>query len=105
MRFYKHLYVSDSIQNINRVKWKLKHNAGQIHIYVIALAENKVDQLEIYHCALLQQKFYHKKEHGYIVGITTSYEEALEIVQKIVTESLEATGQCNVREYLQNKTD
>ena len=38
MKFYRHLYVSDSIRNLEKVKWKLRHNAGQITIYIIALA-------------------------------------------------------------------
>ena len=50
MRFHKELYVGDSIKNARKVKWKLKHHAGQLSIFVIALSGGS-DQLEIYHCA------------------------------------------------------
>ena len=39
MKFYRHLYVSDSIRNLEKVKWKLRHNAGQITIYIIAAVD------------------------------------------------------------------
>ena len=73
MKFYRHLYVSESIRNPEKVKWKLRANAGQFSIYIIALAKSD-DQLDIFHCALLQQKFY-DKEDLFIVGLAASYTE------------------------------
>ena len=67
MKFDRHLYVSDSIRNLEKVKWKLRHNAGQITIYIIALAKSD-DQLDIFHCSLLQQRFYDKKDL-FVVGL------------------------------------
>ena len=77
MKFYRHLYVSESIRNPEKVKWKLRVNAGQFSIYIIALAKSD-DQLDIFHCALLQQKFY-DKEDLFIVGLAASYTEAVEM--------------------------
>lgn len=82
MKFYKHLYIGESIKNPGLIKWKLKHHAGQLSIYVIALAFG-TDQLEIYHNAILQQTYY-KKNPPFIIGIGGSYEEALELVKGIV---------------------
>lgn len=98
MKFYKKLYVGESIKNPNKVKWKLRHNAGQFQIYVIALAGGD-DQLEIYHCAFLQQKYY-KKYPPYIIGIAGNYDEAVGIVIRITQEALEKNGTPDLKKYL-----
>lgn len=101
MKFYKKLYIGDTIKKPRRVKWKLKHNAGQLNIFVLTLAEGN-DQLEIYHCAFLQQAYY-KKNPPYVIGIANGYEEAVAIVCKITEETLLATGGANLKEYLFSK--
>lgn len=98
MKFYRHLYVGESIKKPNKVKWKLRHRAGQLKIYVIALAGGD-DQLEIYHCAFLQQKYY--KDHPpFIIGIAGGYEEAVDIVVEITQAALKETGSPNLKKYL-----
>lgn len=97
MRFHKELYVGDSIKNIRRVKWKLKHHAGQLGIFVITLSGGS-DQLEIYHCAFLQQRYY-KKYPPYIVGIAGGYQEAVELLQQMVSDVYKNTGDYRLKEY------
>lgn len=101
MKFYKKLYTGKSIKNPALVKWKLKHNAGQIKIFVIALAPGD-DLLEIYHCAFLQQKFY-KKYPPFIVGIAGSYDEALDLAASVVEEVYANTGGYAVKDYIISK--
>ncbi len=84
--FYKNLYIGESIKNPIKVKWKLKHGAGQLSIYVISRAMNENDQLDIEHCAFLKQRYY-KKHPAYVYGIAGSYKEALDIVLKISEDS------------------
>lgn len=98
MKFYKNLYIGETIKNPNKVKRKLRRNAGQLNIYVIALAGGG-DQLEIYHCGYLQQSYY-RKHPPYIIGIGNGYEEAVNTVVKIVEETLENTGTPNIKNYL-----
>lgn len=98
MKFYKNLYIGESITNPNKVKWKLRHHAGQFHVYVIALAQGD-DQLEIYHCAYLQQKYY-KKYPPYIIGIAGGYEEAIKLVIKITEAALEQNGNADLKKFL-----
>lgn len=97
MRFAKGLYTGEGIRNSRKVKWKLKHRAGQINLYIIALC-NGSDQLEIYHCALLQQHFY-RSNPPYIVGIAKGYQEAVELVQKMLEDIFRKTGHYNLKEY------
>ena len=98
MKFYKNLYIGEGIKHPNIVKWKLRHNAGQFQVYVIALAARR-DQLEIYHCAFLQQKYY-KKHPPYIIGVAKKYEEALDIVVEITKAALERNGYPDLKKYL-----
>ncbi len=100
MKFYKYLYIGDTVTNPQKVKWKLKHHAG-VQVYVITVASFP-DQLEILHSAYLKQRYY-RYHPPIIVGIASNYEEAVQIVMKITQECLEATGNCNLREYLKRK--
>lgn len=100
MKFYKYLYIGDTVTNPQKVKRKLKRHAG-VQAYVIAIASSQ-DQLEIYHSAYLKQRYY-RYHPPVIVGIASNYEEAVEIIMKITRESLEATGNCNLKEYLKQR--
>ncbi len=100
MKFYKYLYIGDTVTNPQKVKRKLKRHAG-VQVYVITIASSR-DQLEIYHSAYLKQKYY-RYHPPVIVGIASNYEEAVEIIIKITREALEATGNCNLKEYLKQK--
>lgn len=100
MKFYKCLYIGDTITNPQKVKWKLKHHAG-VQVYVITVAP-LADQLEIFHSAYLKQKYY-RFHPPIIVGIASDYDEAVKIVVKITQECLDATGNCNLKEYLKIK--
>lgn len=84
--FYKNLYIGQSIRHPERVKWKLKHGAGQLSIYVITNTSIGNDQLEIMHCANLKQHYY-KENPAFVYGIAGSYNEALDIVLKIADEA------------------
>ncbi len=97
MKFHRELYVGESIRNARKVKWKLKHGAGQLRIFIIAVAPGR-DQLEIFHCAFLQQGYY-RKNSPYIVGIAGGYEEAVDLLQKMVTDIYEKTGDYRLKEY------
>ena len=101
MKFYKKLYVGDTVKKPNQIKWKLKHGSKLPNIYVLALASGE-DQLEIYHSLLLQQPFY-KEKNPYIIGIATSHEEAVEIVCKITKEAIAQNGSADLKKYLSDK--
>lgn len=104
MTWYENLYVGESIvHKTNKIKWKIRHNAGQIDIYVIALASNEKNLLDIIPSQELLQKGYPKKQL-YIVGLARGYDEAMEVAVSIVDEVYRRTGGFQVREYLKNKT-
>lgn len=100
MKFYKHLYIGDTVTDPARIKWKLKCHAG-VNAYVIAVSSGN-DQLEIFHSAYLKQRYY-RAHPPVVVGIASDYEEAVAIIVKIAQECVEATGNCNLKEYLKQK--
>lgn len=100
MKFYKYLYVGDTVTNPRKIKWKLKRHMGT-SVYVITTAP-MADQLEIFHSAYLKQKYY-RVHPPIIIGIASGYEEAVQIIVKITQECVEATGNCNLKEYLKRK--
>lgn len=97
--FYENLYIGESVKNPKLVKWKLKHGAGQLFIYVITASECKDNQLEIQHCGFLKQKYY-LRHRAYIYGICGSYNEALDMVLKITQESVMAGMDGDLIRYL-----
>jgi hypothetical protein len=103
IKFYPNLYVGPGIKNPNKVKWKLRRNAGQLQVYIIALAQGS-DQLEIYHCAFLQQKYY-KKHPPYIIGIAKGHEEAINIVIDITQAALAKNGYPDLKKFLFSEND
>lgn len=98
MKFYKNLYVGESIKNPRKIKRKLNTNAGLLGIYVITLCDGP-DQLEIYSSTVLMQPFY-RCAPLYVIGIAGSYEEAVGIVEKIAKQSWHQNGDCDLKKYL-----
>ncbi|MDO4284334.1 MAG: hypothetical protein Q4C60_03270 [Eubacteriales bacterium] len=100
MYFYKKLYVSDKIRHPSLVKWKLRHQAGQLTVYVLILCEDGMDnQLELMHSAFLQQPFY-RKNPPYIIGLAAGQSDGIELIRRIVQEVYDHTGTTDVRAYL-----
>lgn len=101
MKWYDNLYVGDSIaEKADRIKWKIDHNAGTVSIYVITFASNPDNLLDIIPARELLQKAYPKKEL-HIIGLAKGYGEAVEVVQKIIDDTFQNTGDVDVYQYLE----
>ncbi len=98
MKFYKNLYIGDTIKKPDKIKRKLKQHKKMINVFVVVYAE-KTNQLEIYNSLFLQQ-WYYKENPPYIVGIANGQEEAVDIIRKITEETLAQTGNADLIEYL-----
>ncbi len=100
MEWYHDLYVGDSIKDQSeKIKRKILHRAGQIQIYVISLASNPSNLLDIIPARELLQKYYAKRQI-YIIGLAKGREEACRLACSIVTEIYEKTGAFFVRDYI-----
>lgn len=105
MRWYHNLYLGSSIAHkAEKIKWKIRHNAGQIDIYVITLASNPKNLLDMIPAQELMQKAY-PKENLYIIGLARGYEEAIELIRQIIDEVYQKTGVFSVSSYLKEKKE
>ncbi len=103
MKWYDDLYVGESIlHKKKKIQWKILHNAGQLDIYVITLASNKNNLLDIIPSHELLQKGYPKKDL-YVVGLAKGYQEAIEIATSIIDETYRQTGAFKIAAYLEQK--
>lgn len=102
MRFYRDIYVSDSIRDkLWKIKWKLKHHKHMLGVYVIVLPEY-TNELEFFHCEYLQQDYY-KKHAPYIVGIADGWDEACELVAHMVMDISAKCGNYCIGEYIRKR--
>ncbi len=103
MKYYRYLYLSEGIiRKKDRIIQKLEHNKFQPGIHLLLLPSNGHDQLEILPAKFLLQPEY-PKDGLFVVGITNSYDTALELVEKITQEVYDNTREVNIREYILRK--
>lgn len=100
MRWYRKLYMGEKAKK-ERFKfvWKVKHRRMIWQGYVITLASNEQNLLDIIPVSELLQSYYQKKDIM-IIGIAQGYEESLEVVKSIVDEVYQKTGKFNIRQYV-----
>lgn len=100
LTWYNRLYIGNNAKRkVNRVIKRL--NAGKLvpGTYLITLASNEKDQLDIINAAQLIQPIVYRR-CPMVVGIASGYDEAVELVIQITEESLEKTGKADLRKYL-----
>lgn len=102
MRFYKYLYVSESLEKkTEKIKTKLQKGKFPMNAYMIVLIEEGENQLEFYSAALLHQQIF-EKENLFIVGIAESQMDAIYLVDEIAREVYANTGGLDIRSYILN---
>lgn len=97
--FYPKLYVSPNLKKKKRtIVGKIKKGKLIPNLYVITLSQGS-NMMEFYHEFILNQPYY--KEHmPYIIGISKGYEETVELVQKILLDAYEHTGEYNIKKFI-----
>ena len=100
MNWYSKLYIGEGAKpKAGKIIRKLKRNAGQVDIYLITLASNGQDMLDIINSAYLKQPAV-RRSLPMIVGIAKGYEEALDLVEQMLMETHRETGGYRIVEYL-----
>lgn len=103
MEWYSKLYIGDRAKpKAEKIIRKLKRNAGQVDIFLITLAANGQDMLDIINSAYLKLPAV-RRNLPMIVGIAKGYDEALDIVQEMLAETRKQTGNTRIPEYLKQK--
>ena len=103
MKYYSNLYVSEGLKKKkDKVIARLERRKLQPDLHVIFLPECDHNQLEIVNAMYLLQPGY-SKEDRMVVGIAKGFDEAVELVEKISREVYDATGDLEIRDYIQAK--
>jgi hypothetical protein len=103
MRWYHKLYVGKTAKKKRyEIVWKVKHKAGMLGVYLITLASNEENLLDIMDSSVLLQPFY-KNENIFIVGIACGYDEAVELAARIIEELYKQTGEFHIRQFITNE--
>jgi hypothetical protein len=103
LKWFKNLYVGDTVtKQENRIIWKVNHGVGVWDVYLITLATNSDNLLDIISANMLLQKTV-RRSCPLIVGLAFGYEEALQLVEQIVSEVYQKTGAVAVRQYIEQQ--
>lgn len=102
LKWYKKLYVGDTAKKKEKkIIRKINSGAGQLGVYVITLAVNRENHLEIFSANILLQKPV-RSYCPMIVGIARGYDEAVAVVQEITEEVYQKTGAVDIRAFLES---
>lgn len=101
LEYYPRLYLSEGIsrEKLEKIKRDLSVKPQKAGVYLLTLAGNPSDQLDICQSKYLRQKYYDRHPLC-VVGIAEDYGAALGIVEQIARESWAARGDAWMRGYL-----
>lgn len=99
MEWADNLYVSNSAAGKkDKIIRKAERGVGMIQVYLITLASNEKNLLDIFHAAHLKQPAFYG-QNLQVVGIACGMEEARELTLQMITDIYEQTGRFEVRNY------
>lgn len=97
LNWYKNLYVGDNAKKKQKkLIRKINQGAGVIDVYLVTLAVNPANSLEIISANYLLQKPV-RRNCPMIVGLCSGYYEAVDLVEQIAKEVYEDTGAMDIR--------
>lgn len=102
MRWYKHLYLSETLQGMKRsVKYDFKYKKIPAGYYCLTLPEYENNLMDIMRseCIKLPKLRGHKKD-VVVIGVAAGREEAFELAGQIIYEVYKSTGGFDIKTYL-----
>lgn len=101
MNWYRKLYFGKNAEKRkNRFVREIEAGTYRGNTWLITLAANPENQLELFSVQELRFS-YIRRNCPLVLGIASGYEEALEVLLRIVQEVLEATGGADIRGYFE----
>ncbi len=98
IRFTKDIYRSKSVKNISLAKWRIRTGRGSFGAYLV-VANPDSRSVEFFHNGVLKQKALHKRDYT-VVGLAGSREEAVELIEQMLSDAYAKTGKYDVYGYL-----
>ena len=103
MKFLQELYLGEQIApKVDQIVKKINNNEIVPNLYVLAMASNPDNMLDLIPEWELLQKGY-PKENVFVIGLAKNKKEAVGLVQFIIEECYEKTHSADVRAYLSEK--
>ena len=104
LEWYDPLYVGDGVRRyVRKIKKRISSGRTDVGHYLITLAANGTDELDIISTTFLEQKIL--RDHlPMIVGIAADRKEAIGLAVRITSDCLESTGDVHIREWLLDNT-
>ncbi len=104
LSWYEPLYIGDSTgRYAGRIRKRLDAGRTDVGHYLITLASNGTDELDIIPSGLLTQSFL-RERLPMIVGVASGRKEALRLVTAIAGDCVRQTGDVRIREWLTEKS-
>ena len=105
MKWYRKLYVGEKARKdryriVGRVKWR----RPQLDAYLITIASNAQNLLDIYPANTMLLRYFRKKDI-FVLGIAHGYEEAVELACHIVAQVYTDTGAFDIRSYIRKRQE
>ncbi len=104
--FCRQLYLDEvTSKNFNSIRRKFHNGKYPSGTYVITLSKTS-GRVEYFDCKAFKQKYY--KETGnypMIIGLAKNADSAQNIVVELIHETVEQTGNADVKVYLKKKAD
>lgn len=98
--WYRNLYTGEKAdKHRKKIQWKLKHRVGTVRVFLLTMPTNENNSLDILNAAYLKQPYYRKKEIR-VVGIAVTYEEATQVLLRIVEEVYKSTNGMDIKGFL-----
>lgn len=100
LNWSKNLYYGEQAKKkATRIRWRAEHRKAQYEVYLITLAQNPENQLEILNAnQLLQTTVYRRCPK--IIGIACGYGEALDMIQDLAQATYDKQKDGDIRRYL-----
>ena len=96
MKWYKDLYVGAiASENQKKIIRKIKSSKFQINIFVLCTPLNSDNVMDIIPSSILLQSYFNINDIT-IYGIAEGYDEALELMQTIIMDCYEKTGEFDI---------
>ena len=97
--FAEKLYIGEGIKDAERIKWKLRHGAGTVNVYLLAEAPENRDALAVIHAGFLTQDYYRTRPLK-VYGIARGEGEAKDLLVQIANEANKAGMTGALKAYL-----
>lgn len=103
MVWYKNMYLGDNAKREKSIiVAKTEAHRFQSDVYLVSIPSNHDNLLEMFSANQFLQPHFKKRENKdiYIVGIAKGYDEGLEVMGTILTDTYNNTGGFDVAKYL-----